>query len=118
MSNTPIDRKLVSRRTLIQAGVCGAAAIPLAALTIRNARAETLDLPALTTDDPSAQALAYHEDAANVDTAVHANFVAGSDCGNCQLYTGGDAVSGPCSIIPGKLVKAKGWCRTWVQKAG
>ncbi len=107
-----------SRRSVLSAGAAGIVAIPLASLSIRGAKAQNLDLPELTVDDPSAKALAYHVDAAAVDTATHANFVAGSNCANCQLYTGGEAELGPCSIFPGKLVRAEGWCRTWVQKAG
>ncbi len=118
MSSSKSPRSTFSRRTVLQAGAGSVVAIPLMAIGSRSARAQTLDLPELTPDDPAAKALAYYEDAADVDVSVHANFVAGSNCANCQLFTGGDAELGPCSIFPGKLVKAKGWCRTWIQKAG
>lgn len=110
--------KGATRRQILKTGAMGIAAIPLALITRRDARAQTLDLPTLTADDPQAQALGYVADASSVDASVQTTFVAGSKCSNCMLFTGGDAAMGPCSIFPGKLVNADGWCRTWVKKAG
>ena len=61
----------------------------------------------LSTDDPTAKALGY------VETSV----VAGKNCANCNLYSGaGDAKAGPCTIFPGKLVTAAGYCNSWIPK--
>jgi hypothetical protein len=42
-------------------------------------------------------------------------------CSNCQLYSpsgkkDGDDV-GKCTVIPGKVVKAAGYCNSWSKKA-
>lgn len=118
MNSTKLQKPL-TRRSLLQAGASGAVAIPLAAiLPAGTPVAQNLELPKLALDDPQAKALAYHEDASAVDTAQHTRMVAGSNCANCQLYTGATGSEwGPCSIFPGKLVKAQGWCSTWVKKA-
>ena len=108
----------VTRRQVLRTGASAAVAVPLAAIGFRTAGAETVELPKLTGDDPAAQALGYVSDAASIADGAEATYQAGSNCANCQLYTGGDAEWGPCSIFPGKLVSAKGWCRTWVKKAG
>jgi len=75
-------------------------------------------LTMLDENDPQAVALGYVADASQVDTAKHANFVAGSQCSNCALYQGqpGDA-QGPCTIFGGKVVAAAGWCTTWARRA-
>lgn len=112
--------KELTRRHVLKAGVTGVMAIPLAAVVgSRRAQAQNLELPKLAEDDASAVALGYVHDAGAVDKSANANFVAGSTCANCQLYTGApDTEWGPCSIFPGKLVAADGWCRTWIKKAG
>ncbi len=61
----------------------------------------------LTADDPTAKALAYTDKSTT----------AGQSCSNCQLYQGGTAATGPCTIFPGKDVAAAGWCKSWVAKA-
>jgi hypothetical protein len=66
--------------------------------------------------EAGAMALAYVADAAKADkTKVKA--AAGSNCGNCVLYTGkaGDAAGG-CGIFPGKQVSAKGVCTAYAKK--
>lgn len=114
----PVQKKGITRRYMLQAGAMGVAAIPLALITRRDARAQTLDLPTLSEDDPQAQALGYVADASVIDASVQTTFIAGSNCTNCVLFTGGEAKMGPCSIFPGKLVHGDGWCRTWVKKPG
>lgn len=102
-----------SRRGFVKGALGVVAAVPLAAvLRGRDAIADN-HLPKLSEDDPQAQALSYVHDASASDKAGE-----GQNCASCQLYTGGDAEWGPCSIFPGKAVSAKGWCATWVQRAG
>jgi len=74
------------------------------------ARAE--DLPHLTTDDPTAKALNYTEDA----TKAPAPHQAGQACANCNFFSGTGAY-GPCQLFPGKSVAAKGWCSGYAKKA-
>lgn len=75
------------------------------------------DAPVLSESDPTAQALGYKANAAQVDKAKHANFQAGQSCANCNFYQGkpGEAM-GPCQVFGGKLVNAKGWCASYVKK--
>lgn len=111
--------KDISRRRVLKVAVSGVVAIPLASLIgSGRASAQNLELPKLSIDDPAGKALAYHEDASKVSVTDFPSMVAGSECTNCQLYSGTpDAQWGTCSIFPGKLVAGKGWCRTWVKKA-
>lgn len=70
--------------------------------------------------DPQAQALGYKHDAGAVDGAAYARYQAGQLCENCGLYQAGqgsEAGWGGCSIFPGKLVNAKGWCNAYVPSA-
>ena len=76
------------------------------------------EMPKVDEAGPQAGALGYKHDAAAVDTAKYSNFVAGSNCGNCQLYLGADAEWGGCGIFPGQAVNSAGWCSAWVKKAG
>jgi hypothetical protein len=84
-------------------------------------------------DAPDAQALSYVHDAADVDADAHPRYEAGQVCANCSLYQDGVAgvvqtesgqvpvgeVSGwgGCTIFPGRLVNAAGWCSAWVPSA-
>lgn len=47
---------------------------------------------------------------------THASATAGQSCATCQFYAGG-AEWGDCAIFPGKQVNAKGWCKSWINKA-
>lgn len=67
----------------------------------------------LDVNDPKAKALAYTEDANQVDAAKHPRFKAGQDCEACQLYMPTGDSWGTCSLFEGKLVAAKGWCTAY-----
>lgn len=71
------------------------------------------DLPHVTDADPTAQALGYVEDASATKSSL---YKAGSNCANCQFYTGAADGYGPCQLFPGKAVNAKGWCSSYAQK--
>jgi hypothetical protein len=75
------------------------------------------DKPHLKLTDPTAIALAYFEDAKQVDPKKFPTFKAGQLCDNCLQLTGkvGDAWR-PCNLFPGKLVASKGWCKVYVKK--
>jgi hypothetical protein len=68
------------------------------------------------TEAPAA-ALGYKADAGKVDKAKNPKFAADQKCGNCALYQGKTAATGPCPLFPGKHVSAKGWCTGWAKKA-
>jgi hypothetical protein len=63
-------------------------------------------------------ALAYRHDATKVDAKQYPAWAAGHVCGNCQLFQGKPSDAwGPCGVMGGKLVNAKGWCIAWARKA-
>ncbi|MEM7612994.1 MAG: high-potential iron-sulfur protein [Pseudomonadota bacterium] len=101
-----------SRRGFVKGAMGVVAAVPVAAV-LRGRDVGANDMPKLSEDDPQAVALSYKHKAADSPAAVE-----GQNCANCQLFTNADAEWGPCSIFPGKAVSAKGWCVTWVQRAG
>lgn len=105
----------LSRRSFIQSL---AVALPAGAAVMQN-EALASDLPKLDPEDPTAKALVYVHDAADVDTSnpLAARFEAGQDCANCAQIQGEEGAEWrPCAIFPGKVVNAKGWCSVWVAK--
>lgn len=109
--------KNISRRRFVQGAVAGLVAFPVAGL--RAADPDPALAPLVSEDDPVALALGYKHDAAAVDTdkypkrsgdAGKAQF-----CDNCSLYQAiADEPAGGCTLFPGKRVKAKGWCNSWL----
>ena len=98
------------RRFFAAAGGTFGAAVLASALP-RLALAD--DLPHLTTDDPTAKALNYTEDASKAGPPHQA----GQTCANCNFFQGGTAAYGPCQLFPGKAVNIKGWCSGYAKKA-
>jgi len=64
--------------------------------------------PLITEQDPAAKAVHYVEDASRAKGAE-----AGADCSNCSIYGAAGTDRGTCTLFPGKLVKAAGWCTAW-----
>jgi hypothetical protein len=93
----------------------------------------TREMAYLDENAPDAQALSYTHDASTVDPAAHPRYEQGQVCSNCALYqvrvegevqtgTGQDPVEdvpgwGGCTLFPGRLVNAAGWCSAWVPRA-
>jgi hypothetical protein len=100
---------LLPRRHFLRA--CGAVA-----LATLPGRALAQAPQRLTADDPLAVALAYVEDAADVDPEAQPTFKPGSNCANCTLYVKAQEAEGyaPCGAVGGKQVAAAGWCKAWV----
>jgi hypothetical protein len=99
-----------SRRRLLKRVSLGVALAPIAGATLSAAWAA--DMPPVTTDDPTAKALKYTDDASKASDAKP-----GSKCGNCKLYQGAaNSSQGGCLLFPGKAVKASGWCSSWTAK--
>lgn len=77
------------------------------------------DMPPVDPNDPTAQALGYQHDAANVDASKYPDRDPAHRCANCILYQGGpDSEWGGCALFPGKAVNAQGWCSSYTPKAG
>lgn len=82
------------------------------------------DMPKLEESDAMAQALGYKHDASEVSLEQFPSRgepgSANEFCHNCvhfQAPAGGDSQWAPCTIFPGKLVNADGWCSAWAAKA-
>jgi hypothetical protein len=110
MSNS-ITRRDALKRLTVAAGAL------LAANRAQRAAADAGSPPHLSATDPTAVALAYHEDSGTVDAKAFPNFKPEQKCSTCLQLQGkaGDPWR-PCNIFPGKLVNANGWCRVYVKK--
>jgi hypothetical protein len=112
---------VVSRRRFLTHAV----ALPLAgalgaAFALRARRAWAEEMVHIEESDPLASAFGYAHDATKVDVAKFPKR-AGEEgakqfCHNCAVYMGDEGAEwGPCAILPGKLVKAGGWCNAWAE---
>jgi hypothetical protein len=91
-----------ARRTLLKNLSIGLSLAPLAAA------ANSAEVPLLSETDP-AKAVQYVADASNAKEAQ-----SGANCSNCSIYGGSSGnPQGSCTLFPGKLVKAAGWCNAW-----
>lgn len=91
---------------------------PPAAAPAQRSPAAGTAMPKLEESDPTARALAYVHDANDVDASQQPRYEDGQRCDNCSLYaadSSDEADWGGCSIFPGKLVNANGWCNAWVR---
>lgn len=87
--------------------------------TPAEAPAASAELVPLNDGDPQAKALGYVSDATTVDASEQPRYEAGQACSNCALFMGAEGdENGPCSIFPGRLVAATGWCSVYAPKAG
>ena len=87
-----------------------------AAAETESAAAET-GMPKLKMDDPQAKALSYVDDATSIDSAKQPRYQSGQACSNCALFQKQDDPAwGGCSIFPGKLVAAAGWCSVYAPR--
>jgi hypothetical protein len=104
---------LTRRAWLISAASASAGAL----LLDGGAFAEAAPLPHVDEKSPTAHGLGYVADGSRIDPKAEPTFKAGSRCSNCLQLQGkaGDAWR-PCTLFPGQLVSAAGWCRVWVPK--
>ncbi len=119
-----------SRREFFKNILTVSAAMPVVAISahlIAGSDVQADEPKPLDPKDPVATALGYHEEAAKVDpakwTKKAADTANAQKCSSCMLFLGGDVkvpgsdkVWGRCQIFPGKLVRADGWCNSWVAK--
>jgi hypothetical protein len=68
--------------------------------------------------DPAAKAVAYQQDARKVDPRLFPTYRRGQSCTTCALIEFGTAPLRGCSLFPGKLVAAAGWCTAWQLRGG
>lgn len=84
---------------------------------VKAAAPSGAEMPRLAVDDPQAKSLSYVEDAKSVDSARQPRYQPGQACSNCALFQDKDGAEwAGCSIFPGKLVAAAGWCSVYAPK--
>ena len=93
------------RREFMAAGLTTAVLLPGALLTAKPARAEEL-ITDIESNAAMVTGLQY------VSKSVKAD----QNCGNCQLYTAGEAGTGKCMLFQQGLVAEAGWCISWAKK--
>jgi len=106
MSDSKFDRRRFIKSTLL-----GAISLPALAPDLTHAAPVNL-----TENDPTAQALGYHENAGKVDGKLFPTYKPTQKCSNCIQLQAGSGDHHPCNLFPGKLVNVNGWCKVWVQK--
>ena len=77
------------------------------------AAAPSAPRPLMDVKDPAAKAVNYQEDARKVDPRLFPAYRRGQSCTTCSLIEFGTARLRGCSLFPGKLVVAAGWCSVW-----
>jgi hypothetical protein len=110
-----MHRRRLNRRVFLHNA---AIAFPIGYVAIEGVAQAQDDLPHVTSDDPTAKALYYVEDATKVDKSnpMAVRYTEGQHCANC-VQSQGDAGADwrPCNLFPGKLVSSKGWCSAWTK---
>jgi hypothetical protein len=110
MSRSLLLGAAITRRTLLK--TLGVTAAVSALLPARQSQAA--ELPHVDVKDPAAQKLGYVENASQIDLKKYPGYVKGSNCENCLLLQGTTGANyRPCTLFPGKLVSAGGWCSGW-----
>jgi High potential iron-sulfur protein len=108
MQRTGLTRRVFLRNAAI--------AFPVGCVMLESAAQAQDEVPHVTSDDPTAKALYYVEDATKVDKSnpMAVRYTEGQHCANCaQLQGDAGADWRPCNLFPGKLVSSKGWCSAW-----
>lgn len=103
------DSELNRRQLLTNILLC---TLNAAGVSSVNAANEKLD-PA----DPVAKNLGYVDNALKVDVKKYPTYAKGQTCANCSLIQLRYGPMRPCSLFPGKMVTARGWCNAWVPRA-
>jgi len=107
-------RRDVLKRLGLIAGAIGTGS----GMSLLSRAAGAQALPHLSLQDPIAQALAYHEDAATVKPEQFPSYRKGERCSTCaQLLGEAGQAWRPCNLFPNALVNADGWCRAWTVRS-
>jgi hypothetical protein len=99
-----------NRRTLLAAIAGGL--FTVVAPAGRGLRAAAVRSQLLVTE-PAALAIAYIESAARVDAKLYPAYRRGQSCVTCGFVEFGTGRTRGCSVVPGRLVLATGWCKVW-----
>jgi hypothetical protein len=107
MAQSNLNRE---RRRALKLAATAVATVPLSSL-LAGTKARAGDLPQLSEDDSTAQALKYVHDASKAPADKRRD---GTFCKNCNLIQGQEGEWRGCSLFPGKAVNENGWCLGWV----
>ena len=99
----------ITRRQFVIRTVAGLAATTVAGRSFADGHNR------LAEDDPTAVALGYKHDGADVDKEKFPKYTPEQNCLNCALYQGEGEWAG-CGIFAGKEVKGTGWCSAWAPR--
>ena len=99
-----------TRRTTLRSLLAG---ISLGWPLLRTAVAANQDAARslLLEDEPAAKAIGYVAAAAKVNTAVSPTYRRGQSCTTCVFVERSTAKQRGCTLVPGRLVMAAGWCK-------
>jgi hypothetical protein len=110
MSRSTLLAAVVTRRALVKNLSMAAAA----GVLLAPRQSQAAEPPHLDVKDSAAVKLGYVENASQVDVKKYPAYVKGSNCENCLLLQGDTGAHyRPCTLFPGKLVSAGGWCSGW-----
>ena len=98
----------IARRTLLRTLALAASG---AAPTLVSAAAEART--PLDEKEQAAKAIGYVADAKAVDVAANPTYKRGQSCTTCSFIEFGTGRQRGCTLVPGRLVNAAGWCKVW-----
>jgi hypothetical protein len=106
-----MHKRRVILLTISSVAATSAAGIPLFAFGA---------LQKLDPKDPQAVSLGYVDETTMVDKTKFPKHDNTQMCSGCQFYQTAQEAGAiaPCTIFGGKAVSAKGWCSSWVKRAG
>ena len=93
--------------------LAAALATPLSGLSGRAWAAAAERRTLLGEDEPAAVAIAYIANARNVDAKKFPAYRRGQSCVTCAFIEFGTGLQRGCTLVPGRLVMAPGWCKVW-----
>lgn len=79
----------------------------------RAGAAEPATRTLLLDTEPSAKAIGYVGNAAKLDAATTPGYRRGQSCATCAFADLGTGRQRGCTLVPGRLILATGWCRLW-----
>ena len=91
------------------------AALALGWPLLRTAAAANQDAARtlLLEDEQAAKAIGYVAAAAKVNASVNPTYRRGQSCTTCVFVERSTAKQRGCTLVPGRLVMAAGWCKLW-----
>lgn len=75
--------------------------------------AEPANRTLLLESEPAAKAIGYVGNAAKLDAATTPGYRRGQSCATCAFADLGTGRQRGCSLVPGRLIMATGWCKLW-----